>query len=107
MEDPNVWVRLEAAKALANIPDDRAVPVLIKHLGDTSENKDVRIASADALRSFKSSEAAQALVGALQDHDFGVAYQAHSSLRFITGKDYKYDAAAWLTYIAGPGKPVG
>jgi hypothetical protein len=107
MDDSQSLVRLEAAKALANIPDERATPVLIKHLNDTTESKDVRIAAADALRSFKTSEVAQALIGTLQDRDFGVAWQAHKSLEFITGRDLHYDQAAWLAYLTGPQKPLG
>lgn len=111
LEDANPLVRLEAAKALANIPDEAAVPALIKHLKGRievlnkgkvepdDETTDVRVACADALRSFRTSEVAQALVGVLRDRDFAVCWQARVSLKFITGQDFRYDQAAWLDYL--------
>jgi HEAT repeat protein len=132
-------VRTEAAKALANIPDDRAVPSLLRHLEGTlpaslvrrdrsglptlgtaanltaglglaedhREAKDVRIACADALRNFRTTEVARALVNALQDRDFGVAYTARKSLKGMTGMDLGYDQAAWLKYLTQVPKPFG
>ena len=55
LNDPDALVRLEAAKALANIPDDAAIDLLVVHLlGDPI--MDVRIACADALRNYKTLE---------------------------------------------------
>ncbi len=99
LEDPNDLVRLEAAKGLANVPDPRAITPLVKHLSNEQESKDVRIAAADALRNFPTSEVAQALIRVLQDRDFGVSWQARYSLRLMTGHDYKYDQSAWLGYL--------
>jgi HEAT repeat protein len=111
LEDPHPLVRLEAAKALANIPDEVAVPALIKHLKGRvevltkgrleveDETTDVRVACADALRNFRTSEVAQALVGVLRDRDFAVCWQSRVSLKLITGQDYRYDQAAWLDYL--------
>jgi hypothetical protein len=112
MSDPYQPVRLEAAKALANIPDDRAVSVLIAHMSNRAElqtlagrvevaeeDQDVRIACADGLRNFKTRIAATALVGMLLDRDFAVAWQARQSLILITGQDRNYDRAAWSTLL--------
>lgn len=119
LEDKSELVRLEAAKALANIPDDRAIAPLMQHLegrlevrvGDRTEmqqeNRDVRIACADALRNFRRLDVAQALIRVLQDQDFGVAWQARQSLNLITGRDFRYSQTAWLGYVTGPDKPFG
>jgi hypothetical protein len=138
-KNPNEWVRTEAAKGLANIPDERAVPSLLRHLegtlppglvrrdrsglptagtaasitaglslaSDRREAKDVRIACADALRNFHTTEVARALVNALQDRDFGVAYTARKSLKGMTGMDLGYDQATWLKYLTQVPKPFG
>ena len=100
-------LRLEGAKALANNPDPTAIPLLIRHLDNQEENIDVRIACADALRLYHTSEVAQALVRAMRDRNFGVAWQARKSLQLMTGKDFRYDTAAWLTFLSGTNKPFG
>jgi hypothetical protein len=119
LDDDNELVRLEAAKALANIPDPAAVPALLRHLQGqrevaaaaagrpsiSEEAKDVRIAVADALRHYRTLDVARSLVTYLNESDFGVAWQSRESLRALTGRDLKYDQAAWLNYLSGSEKP--
>ncbi|MGH7213437.1 MAG: HEAT repeat domain-containing protein [Tepidisphaeraceae bacterium] len=105
--DQNKFVRLEAAKALANVPDERAVEPLTRVVGNENEDKDVRIAATGALRHYHTLPVARALVEVLDNRDFGVAWQANRSLRTLTGRDLRYDEAAWLEYITGPEKPFG
>ena len=114
LDDERDAVRLESAKALANMPDPSAVPSLIEHLQERAkvrisftdrfesrdENPDVRLACADALRNFNTIEVSQALVRVLRDRSFAVSYQARESLKLITGKDYRYDQSAWLEYLS-------
>lgn len=100
LDDRNELVRMEGAKALANIAEPLAVQSLLKRLEDPEENMDVRIAAADALRCYQTGEVAQALVRALRDPQFGVSWQARISLKLMTGQDYRYDQTAWLTYLA-------
>jgi hypothetical protein len=107
LDDSNDHVRLEAAKALANIPDYNAVSPLVRLVNDGTENRDVRIAAADALRHYKTVEVARTLASQLGGREFGVAWQSHRSLQAMTGKDLHYDESAWLNYITGPGKPLG
>jgi HEAT repeat protein len=107
LNDADANVRLEAAKALANIPDPRAATGLMKLLGDEHENRDVRLACADALREYRTSEVAQSLIRVLNGQDFGVAWQARQSLNLMTGQDYRYSQSAWLGYLTGPAKPFG
>jgi len=105
LSDSSPWVRLEAAKALANIPSDKAVPGLTKLLADENQTRDIRVACADALRAYHQSDVAQALIRVVGDRDFGVAWQARRSLNLMTGKDYRYDATAWLEYLTRTEKP--
>ncbi|MCC7349936.1 MAG: HEAT repeat domain-containing protein [Phycisphaerales bacterium] len=105
LSDTQPLVRLEAAKALVNLPDANAIPKLLQVVSNEDENKDVRIAAADALRHYKSLEVARTLVGVLQQREFGVAWQARKSLVQLTGHDLGYNDGAWLNYLTGPDKP--
>jgi hypothetical protein len=100
LADPSDRVRLEAAKGLANIPADGAAPALIRLVRNREENQDVRIAAADALRHYRRTDVAQALIDQLDQRAFGIAWQSRRSLRKLTGQDFRYDVAAWLQYIA-------
>jgi hypothetical protein len=107
LRDASADVRIEAAKALANLPDPNAAAPLARVVSNGEEDRDVRIAAASALRHYKSLEVARALIPRLGEHDFGLAWESRHSLRWITGKDLRYDEAAWLAYVAGPDKPFG
>jgi HEAT repeat protein len=114
LSDDQPLVRLEAAKALNRLPDPSAVPLLIVHLQPTydtgnfddtgrpiqqDEIQDVRIAAAEALAHYKALNVARALVDMLDSRDFGIASEARTSLRAITGQDFAYDQGAWLNYL--------
>jgi hypothetical protein len=104
LSDDQELVRLEAADALANIPDPDAIPLLVIHMGaDAEPSTDVRIACTEALRNFHTVEVMRDLTEELDDQEFGVAWQARQSLELLTGQDFRYDAKAWLNYIAGAG----
>jgi HEAT repeat protein len=107
LDDSNTQVKLEAAKALVNLPDADAEPKLRQMLADDQQDKDVRIAVADALRHYRTVDGARALIARLDDRDFGIAWQSRRSLMRLTGKDLRYDAAAWLAFVAGPDRPFG
>ncbi|HEX8523085.1 MAG TPA: HEAT repeat domain-containing protein [Tepidisphaeraceae bacterium] len=107
LSDKNDFVRLEAAKALANVPSPEAAAPLQKIVSNALENKDLRIAAADALKHYPNLGVGRTLVGALNTRDFGVAWQARQSLRRLTGRDLHYDESAWLTYLTSPGRPLG
>ena len=104
-------VRLESAKALANVPDPAAVPALLRLLDgrrpaviegrptEVAEDRDVRVAAADALRRYPTIDVEHALVNVLTSPDFGLAWQARRSLVALTGTDLYYDQAAWLKYL--------
>lgn len=99
LDDSEPAVRLEAAKALANLPVEKAAPRLIAHL-QKDDSKDVRIACADALRNFRTLDVARALASVMLDRDFGVSWQARQSLILMTGRDFRYDEGAWLEYMS-------
>jgi HEAT repeat protein len=107
LADADALVRLEGAKALANMPDPDGIDPLLRVLNAPEEDKDIRIAAANALRHYPRTDVARALAGALGERTFGVAWQARRSLKRITGVDYAYDDAAWLQYISNPTKPLG
>jgi len=106
LSDRNDLVRLEAAKALANVADPQAAEALAKIVASPLENRDLRIAAADALRHYRDMGVARSLVNVLNGKDFGVAWQARHSLRTLTGNDHHYDERAWLTYLTQP-NPFG
>lgn len=107
LSDPNEWVRLEAAKGLANLPDPNAAAPLTAIANNPDENRDVRIAATDALKYYRTIEIARVLSGLLADADFSVAWQARRSLVFLTHRDFGYDQGAWLAYFVGPQRPLG
>ena len=104
LSDPSEWVRLEAAKGLANVPDPAAAPVLMRVATDPDETRDVRITAADALKYYQTQQVARALSMLVSDPDFSVAWQARRSLVRLTHKDFGYDEHSWLGYFAGPGR---
>ena len=107
LADADAEVRLESAKALAHVPDPAAVEPLLGILDNEEESADIRIAAADALKSYPRLNVARALVNALDGRDFSVGWQARRSLRAMTQQDFQYDQAAWLGFLAGPQTLVG
>ncbi len=107
LADNDVLVRLEGAKALANMPDAAAADALLRVLNAPEEDQDVRLAAATALKHYPRRDVARALVAVLDERNFGVVWQARRSLRRITGVDRAYDSAAWLEYISNPAQPLG
>jgi hypothetical protein len=96
------WVRLESAKALANLPDARAADALRGITENRAENRDIRVAAVDALKHYRTLPTARVLSSALDEKNFVIAWQARRSLRYLTDRDYGYDSAAWLKYFIGP-----
>ncbi|HWE03036.1 MAG TPA: HEAT repeat domain-containing protein [Tepidisphaeraceae bacterium] len=104
--DKNEMIRLEAAKALVNVPEPGAAPALIAALTDHEESRDVRVAAADALKHYRTLPVERALSSVLHDRSFAVAWQARRSLEHMTLHDFLYDEAAWLSYFAGDAKAM-
>jgi len=91
------FVRWEAAKGLQRIHDVAAIDPLVTVLR-RDEDASVRRAAADALGQYPQSNVFQALVGALDDADFGVTLAAHKSLATLTGERLGTDGARWLAW---------
>jgi hypothetical protein len=104
LDDDEAPVRIESAKALSNIPTPKGMAKLIAHL-QKDDSKDMRIACADALRNYKQLDVARALTAVMNERDFSVAWQARQSLILMTGRDFRYDEAAWLGYLSTDQKP--
>jgi len=104
LNDAQPLVRLEAVKALANVPNNRAAGPLTDLLA-RDVSRDVRIAAADALRAYKTQETAHALISTLPGTDFDVAWQSRQSLRLMTAHDFGYDEQAWLGYLTETRQP--
>jgi hypothetical protein len=102
-EDPGQ--RMEAANALYNMPDEKAIPGLLKLFADVRQPVDVRVAAGRALKNYPRLDVARSLAAQLGARDFSVAYQARLSLMAITNRDFRYDEALWLAYLTGPEKP--
>lgn len=94
-------VRLEAAKALCNLPTPAAEAPLRKLVDTAEEDVDTRVAALDALRHFRSLNAQRTLVGQLNSNTFALAWQSRRSLFLQTNADYRYDESAWLNYLTG------
>jgi len=107
LNDKSDMVRLQAAKALSNIPDRTAADPLMRVLGNQAEQRDVRIAAAEALRHYRNLDVARVLAGTVGGRDFSIAWQSRWSLIILTGRDLGYSEHAWLEFLAGPDKPLG
>jgi len=95
--DRQHFVRWEVAKALQKLHNPIAIAPLIDMMND-DESTDVRMAAARGLGQYPRREVFDALVGALDDPDYGVIKAAHHSLVLVTGYDFGDDPSMWLIY---------
>ena len=99
LADPSPLVRLEAAKALGNVPTKDAGAPLLALAEDKQQPADVRLAAVDALRRYDTTPVKEALARVLEADDFSLAWQARRSLVTLTQKDCGYDVDAWRKAI--------
>ena len=97
--DGDPQVRLEAAKALANLPTPAAEVPLRKLAQAAEETPDLRVVALDALRHYRTLDTQRALVGQLNNANFALAWQSRRSLFLQTQNDFRYDESAWLNYL--------
>jgi hypothetical protein len=120
LDDPYPLLRLESAKALANVPDEKAIPALTRHMAAhfdvrgemgrqemVTEGRDVRVACADALRNYPNKDVARSLVETLREREFEVSWQARRSLILMTGHDFRYDQGKWREFLTNTENPFG
>jgi hypothetical protein len=94
-DDP--LVRWEAAKALQRLHREDAVDPLIRRLVN-DESVDVRMAAANALAQYHHRRVFDALIGALNDENYGVVREAQRSLATMTGQELGDRGSAWLSW---------
>jgi len=113
LADRDDRVRTEAAWVLRQIPyeviekagqADTAKTALLKTLAD-DHSVDVRINSAIALAGFSDRKVLSALITALRDPDFAVAYHAEKSLVCLTGRTFRGSAPAWIRWLRATEAP--
>ena len=95
---PNDQVRWAAARALQRLHNPAVVPDLLRALGNETENKDVRIAAAQALAQYPEDRVFQGLVGALNARDLAINTAAEESLHTLTGQVFNLSAPDWLAW---------
>ncbi len=99
LDDRAEAVRWEAAKALQKLHNPAVVEFLIQNTRLTHEdNADVRMACCQALGQYAEPRVFDALVGAINDTDFGVVRAARGALQTLTGYDLGSDSALWLIW---------
>jgi HEAT repeat protein len=100
-------IRLDVVTALGTFGDHSVIPAdrqpdvvaaLAELLRDSRDHQ-VCVQSARALRHFPSRRSVIALVGALAARDFGVAYEARASLRYLTGIQQEMTLAGWHQWL--------
>ena len=72
---------------------------LLAELLHNSTDHQVRVSAARALRHFYSRRSVTALLDALATRDFGVAYEAGASVRYLTGVEQDMELAAWQEWL--------
>ncbi len=72
----------------------------------TLGSRDVRQAAARVLGYCACNDALPPLIDALEQRDFGVAYEAERSLMRLTGKTFDHDAIRWREWLADTEEPL-
>lgn len=96
LEDENMQVRWEAAKALQRLHQPQVVGDLMDALSNGLNSSDVRVAAAIALGQYPQDRVFQVLIAALDQRELAVNAAAAQSLRVLTGEDHGMEAPAWL-----------
>ena len=100
-------VRWDAVTALGDLAARNVIPAeqrpsVVRSLARLlyeSPDHQVRVSAAHALRHFYSRRSLAALIGVLSAQDFGVAYEARASLRYMTGLEQDMHLAAWQEWL--------
>jgi len=97
LSDESTDVRWDAAVALDRVTSEKAVsPLRARALPKSETSVDVRTAAARALRHYRTTDAAAALIACLDDPDYAVRRAAHESLVEIVGRDLGPDPEHWI-----------
>ncbi len=93
LQDESWQIRWDAAAALGEIKDPRAIGPLGKALQD--ENSYVRMTAARSLGMIEDPRVIAPLIQALKDDSHGVKKNAVLSLKIRTGQDFSKDYETW------------
>ena len=97
LADESTDVRWDAAVALDRVTSEEAINPLRTRAAPKGEaSVDVRTAAARALRHYRKTDAAAALVLCLDDPNYAVRRAAHESLVEIAGRDLGPDPEHWI-----------
>ena len=94
----NDQLRWSAAKALQRLHNPAVVPELLRTLASENENRDVRIAVADALGQYPEDRVVQGLIGGLNARELAINTASERSLQTLTGMSFNLNAADWLAW---------
>lgn len=109
--DQNRSVRLEAARGLQRLHNPVAVDALLVAMreplvardGRTTtqgeQEAEIRAEAAFALGQYAQNRVLQALISGIDDSDLAVNRNSLASLRTLTGHDFGYSRAAWLSWL--------
>jgi hypothetical protein len=98
-DDENRTLRWECARALQRLHNREAIPALLTHMGEKTEDESlVRAACADAMGQYAEPRVLDGLTAALGDRDLSVNDAALRSLRTLTGQDYGDDLREWVAW---------
>ncbi len=99
--DPASLVKQDALWALGKIGFERAAPV-VSHYLKNGTTPDVRYQAAAVLEKIGGEQQYAALIQALKDDVYRVRYQAHQTLRALTGADGPPEPSWWTSELSLP-----
>ena len=100
LEDPSPIVREDAARALEQMPTDKAVEQL-RSLAINDESTGVRAAASSSLKHYQTDAVFRTLLRCLEDRNLNVRTAAHESLVIQTGQDMGMDPRSWSSGEVG------
>ena len=104
LDDDSPRVRWEAATALDSSPGEAAIEILRRRT-IADDVPGVRAVCATALRHYNRPDVLTTLARSLNDGNFTVRHNSHTSLVALTGLNLGYEPQPWLDHVAKNSKP--
>jgi hypothetical protein len=102
LKDADPGVRAEAGRALQRIHNPLAIDALLDAMDLAKEPEaPVRVEAARALAQYPEPRVVEKLIASLADDSLAVNTATAASLRTLTGQDFGYDRAGWLSWYQG------
>jgi hypothetical protein len=117
LTDNDAGVRLEAARGLQRLHNPAAIDALLVAAREPLLGRDgrtiqqgeldaeVRAEAAIALGQYAQTRVLQSLIAAVDDSNLTVNRSALTSLKTLTGQDFGYSRAGWLTWLSSTQHP--